>query len=95
MRLFHFISFHYLLTFDGTLQKLVGECKVGAKVFDLCLLGDNELEAAIKGVYTKAKEMEKGIAFPTCVSVNEIVGHYSPIAGDENLALAEGDVVKM
>ncbi len=23
--------------------------------------------------------MEKGIAFPTCVSVNELVSHYSPL----------------
>ena len=38
--------------------------------------------------------MERGIAFPTCVSVNHIVGHYSPLA-DESTALKEGDVVKI
>ena len=40
------------------------------------------------------KKVERGIAFPTCVSVNNVVGHYSAAAGDE-AALAEGDVVKM
>lgn len=27
----------------------------------------------------EGKKMEKGVAFPTCVSVNEIVGHFSPL----------------
>jgi len=45
--------------------------------------------------------MEKGIAFPTCLSVNEICGHYSPLVSDatekekETATLKEGDVVKM
>jgi methionine aminopeptidase len=38
--------------------------------------------------------LERGIAFPTCVSVNHIVGHYSPLA-DESTTLKEGDVVKI
>ena len=40
------------------------------------------------------KKVERGIAFPTCVSVNNVVGHYSAGTGDET-ALAEGDLVKM
>ena len=45
--------------------------------------------------------MEKGIAFPTCLSVNEICGHYSPLVSDanekekESATLKQGDVVKM
>jgi methionine aminopeptidase len=38
--------------------------------------------------------MERGIAFPTCVSVNQIMGHFSPLA-DESVALKAGDVAKM
>ena len=36
-----------------------------------------------------------GIAFPTCISVNNIVCHYSPLESDEKVALKLGDVVKM
>lgn len=38
--------------------------------------------------------MERGIAFPCCVSVNNIMGHYSPLA-DESSALKNGDVAKI
>lgn len=40
------------------------------------------------------KRIDKGIAFPTCVSVNEVVGHYSPFPG-ESATLNAGDLVKM
>lgn len=40
------------------------------------------------------KKIERGIAFPTCISVNNTVCHFSPLASDETV-LAEGDVVKM
>jgi len=45
--------------------------------------------------------MEKGIAFPTCISSNDICGHYSPLISDAadkekpQCTLAEGDVVKV
>ena len=35
-----------------------------------------------------------GIAFPTCLSVNNCVGHYSPLS-DDTLTLKEGDMVKI
>ena len=38
--------------------------------------------------------MEKGLAFPTCLSVNNIVGHFSPNSNDET-TLKSGDLVKM
>jgi len=42
----------------------------------------------------KSKKMERGIAFPTCISVNNIFGHYSPM-GDESTLLSEGDIAKI
>lgn len=45
--------------------------------------------------------MEKGIAFPTCISINDVCGHYSPLISDANDKeaeaglLKEGDVVKI
>ena len=38
--------------------------------------------------------MERGIAFPTCISTNNICGHYSPLV-DESKELQEGDVAKI
>ncbi len=36
-----------------------------------------------------------GIAFPTCVSVNNCVCHYSPLKSDPDLIVKDGDLVKM
>lgn len=36
-----------------------------------------------------------GIAFPTCVSVNNCICHFSPLKSDPDKELADGDVVKM
>lgn len=38
--------------------------------------------------------MERGIAFPTCVSVDNILGHFSPLK-DDSVALSEGNVAKI
>jgi len=42
----------------------------------------------------KSKKLERGIAFPTCISVNHIFGHYSPMS-DESTQLVEGDLAKI
>ena len=36
-----------------------------------------------------------GISFPTCISVNNVVCHYSPLAADPDTVLAAGDLVKI
>ena len=53
----------------------------------------NKIKRLASKVY-KGKKIEKGIAFPTCLSVNSVVGHYCP-AADDATALAEGDCVKI
>lgn len=40
------------------------------------------------------RTIEKGVAFPTCVSVNNTVCHFSPLAADKSI-LEENDIVKM
>jgi methionine aminopeptidase len=57
---------------------------------------DALIDEELKKVYNskKTKKMERGIAFPTCVSVNNIMGHYSPMK-DDSSELKEGDVAKM
>jgi len=42
--------------------------------------------------FVKGK-VKKGLAFPTCISINEVAGNYSPIS--DEVVLGEGDVVKI
>lgn len=54
------------------------------------------MEEELRKVFNnkKSKKLERGIAFPTCISVNNIMGHYSPMQ-EESTQLAEGDVAKI
>ena len=70
----------------------------GAKVCDLCALGDKTVEAEAAKFYNKkdkdGNKIDKGIAFPTCVSVNNQVCHNSPL-DDNTVVLEEGQAVKI
>jgi len=82
---------------NKALAKVVAECVAEADIATLCEASDNYLEEETGKLYNKKvkdKKIEKGIAFPTCISVNEIVGHYSPFKG-ESRVLKDGDVAKI
>eukprot|EP01112_Ceratiomyxa_fruticulosa_P015342 TRINITY_DN4498_c0_g4_i1.p1 TRINITY_DN4498_c0_g4~~TRINITY_DN4498_c0_g4_i1.p1 ORF type:complete len:393 (-),score=99.99 TRINITY_DN4498_c0_g4_i1:313-1491(-) len=77
---------------QNTLQQLISEIAPGKKVVDLCALGDKLIgDQTLK---KKKDDIEKGVAFPTCISINHCAGHYSPLSGDK-LAIQEGDLVKI
>ncbi|KAF7312407.1 Peptidase-M24 domain-containing protein [Mycena indigotica] len=81
-------------------KKLIELAVEGAKVIDLCIEGDKLLEAGTAAVYNKAVKgvkVTKGIAFPTCISVNNCVAHFSPLASDaqSSQVLAKDDMVKI
>lgn len=78
---------------NTVLQKVLAEVAPGKNIAEVCEMGDLAIEAELAKVYKKAK-VEKGIAFPTCISVNECVGHYSPLKS-ESKTLAAGDMVKV
>jgi len=59
----------------------------------LCCLGDESIEGYVKDVHSKVKS--KGVAFPTCISVNNCCGNYSPVFPNDSVSLVEGDVVKI
>lgn len=69
------------------------QLKAGAAVVDICEFGDAIVEEQCRKVF-KAAGIEKGLAFPTCVSVNECAGHYSPLRS-ESTVLKAGDLVKV
>jgi len=80
------------------LQKIVEACVPDADICTICELGDNFMLEETGKLYNKkgkdGKKVEKGIAFPTCISVNEVLGHYSPMKG-ESTTLKAGDVAKI
>jgi len=47
----------------------------------------------VGAIYTKGK-IEKGVAFPTSISVNNCAGHFSPLVGDV-VELHDGDLAKV
>jgi hypothetical protein len=65
----------------------------GKKVVEICEFGDAVIERQCAAMF-KSKKVSKGVAFPTCVSVNEVVCHYSPYSS-ESIELSAGDTVKM
>ncbi|KAI5122766.1 hypothetical protein M0805_009848 [Coniferiporia weirii] len=84
----------------NVMKKLVDLCVDGANILELCVEGDKLLEQGTGAVYNKpvkGVKVTKGIAFPTCVSVNNCVAHFSPLASDpvSSQTLVKGDVVKL
>jgi curved DNA binding protein len=71
-------------------------CVVGADIYAVCQEVDKLIEAELAETFNnkKTKKLERGIAFPTCISVNHVMGHYSPMS-DESSQLAEGDLAKI
>lgn len=78
---------------NAALKQVIQKCKAGTKIVDICTAGDAYITEATGKIY-KTGKVEKGTAFPTCVSVNHIVGHYSPLP-NESTELKDGDVVKI
>jgi len=62
---------------------------------DLCEKGDSYIREQTGNMYKNVKKkIERGVAFPTCISVNNTVCHFSPLASDEAV-FEEGDVLKI
>ncbi|KAL0954512.1 hypothetical protein HGRIS_003479 [Hohenbuehelia grisea] len=85
---------------NTVMKKLIDLCVEGAKVLDICVEGDKLIEQGTGAVYNKAikgVKVQKGVAFPTCVSVNNAVAHFSPLESDpaSSQTLAKDDVVKL
>lgn len=78
------------------MQQALDLCVEGADISEVCGKVDNFIDEELKKVFSnkKSKKLERGIAFPTCISVNEICGHYSPCA-DESTKLENGNLAKI
>ncbi|NXU39805.1 PA2G4 protein, partial [Drymodes brunneopygia] len=81
--------------FAGVLRAVVEAANPGASVLCLCEKGDAMIMEETGKIFKKEKEMKKGIAFPTSLSVNNCVCHFSPLRSDQDYILKDGDVVKI
>ncbi|GAA0142699.1 protease [Lithospermum erythrorhizon] len=80
---------------NKALQLVVSECKLNAKIVDICEKGDSFIKEQTGNMYKNVKKkIERGVAFPTCISVNNTICHFSPLASDES-TLQAGDMVKI
>ncbi|KER34165.1 putative DNA-binding protein [Opisthorchis viverrini] len=73
-----------LLLSEGVLSELIKLSLPGAKIVELCKLGDQRIQDESAKLFKREKTMKKGISYPTSISVNNIICHYSPIDGEEN-----------
>ncbi|PVD35986.1 hypothetical protein C0Q70_02956 [Pomacea canaliculata] len=80
---------------NAILKELLKKCVPEASVLELCEYGDARLLEETGKVFKKDKEMKKGIAFPTCISVNNCVCHFSPLKSEPDVRLQDGDMVKI
>ncbi|XP_014625740.1 ERBB-3 BINDING PROTEIN 1 isoform X1 [Glycine max] len=63
-----------------TTAEIVNKCKPKAKIVDICEKGDSYIREQTGNVYKNVKrKIERCVAFPTCLSVNSVVCHFSPM----------------
>jgi len=68
------------------LQGLVSQCVPGAKVIDICEFGQTVITTQVSKLFTKkvnGQAIDRGVAFPVCISVNDIVCNHSPLPTDD------------
>ena len=80
----------------AALEKAIALCVDGADISTVCAQVDTFVEEELLKVFSnkKSKKLERGIAFPCCISVNEVCGHFSPLK-DDSLKLKLEDLVKV
>ena len=76
------------------LKGVLTQCSDGQDIAKICTFGDTVITQQCAKSFKKKKKMEKGIAFPTCISVNDCICNFSPLPA-ESRTLKNGDLVKM
>jgi len=80
---------------NKVLKNLVDKIAAGVNVIDICEEGDKQITEETSKIWSRQKDVKKGIAFPTCLSVNNCICHFSPLRTDPPITLKDGDVVKI
>jgi methionine aminopeptidase len=76
----------------GELKEKINNGEV-LDVYELCKYGDNRIVEECNKVYKKEKV--KGVAFPTCVSLNDCVGYFIYEENSKYNKIEDRDVVKI
>ena len=92
---------------NKALKTAIAACVDGVDIAELCMMGDGVMLNETGKLYNKkkggdddkkddkkVKTIKKGVAFPTCISVNETFAHFSPIKGESKVSKT-GDLVKI
>uniref|UniRef100_A0A2K5MUG6 Peptidase M24 domain-containing protein n=1 Tax=Cercocebus atys TaxID=9531 RepID=A0A2K5MUG6_CERAT len=80
---------------NWVLRTLVEASSSGVSVLSLCEKGHAMIMEETGKIFKKEKEMKKGIAFLTSISVNNFVCHFFPLKSSQDYILKEGDLVKI
>uniref|UniRef100_A0AC34Q9W8 Peptidase M24 domain-containing protein n=1 Tax=Panagrolaimus sp. JU765 TaxID=591449 RepID=A0AC34Q9W8_9BILA len=80
---------------NDVLKEVIAKAVEGAVVGDLCTYGDERIKALVGNLFKKEKEIERGSCMPTCISINNVVCHFSPLKSENPVVLKNGDVVKI
>lgn len=80
---------------NKALKAVVEKAVADVSVIELCELGDGIIIQETSSVFKKERDMRRGIAFPTCISINNCICHYSPLKSDPQLKLKNGDLIKI
>lgn len=75
------------------LTAVMEQAVAGKSIAEVCTFGDTLIKTRCANVF-KSKKIEKGVAFPTSCSVNEVICHYSPLSS-ESTSFQAGDWVKV
>eukprot|EP01012_Entosiphon_sulcatum_P016432 TRINITY_DN2135_c0_g1_i1.p1 TRINITY_DN2135_c0_g1~~TRINITY_DN2135_c0_g1_i1.p1 ORF type:complete len:443 (+),score=93.99 TRINITY_DN2135_c0_g1_i1:24-1331(+) len=84
---------------NSVLLEIVSAVQDGASACKLCRQGDQSIANQTDELYRRrdkdGRQIERGIAFPTCVNVNEVVCHFSPLESEPDIIIKAGDVVRV
>lgn len=83
------------------LEAVQNQVNVTRDVAELCQFGDELIVSKTNALFKKG-DIQRGIAFPTCLSKNEIAGHFCPMTSEtsdpvakSHMLLQDGDLVKI
>ncbi|KAJ2399777.1 hypothetical protein GGI23_002445 [Coemansia sp. RSA 2559] len=79
---------------NEVLRLAQGVAVPGMSVASICSYADTLVDAYTQAVHRKEKDIERGVSFPTTVSVNRVIQNYSP-PPNSDYVLQDGDVVKI
>lgn len=80
---------------NRVLKEVMDKAVANTSAVELCAFGDQRIAEETEKVFKKEKNMKKGTAFPTCISCNNCICHFSPLRSDPDYLIKDWDLVKI